>query len=288
MKNIRDLVELISLNKVDKNTFVGDNYKTPWKRVFGGQVLAQALHAAYQTVPEDRVAHSMHGYFILTGDIEEPIRYEVDITRDGGSFSTRRVRAIQHDRDIFVMAASFQLRQEGFDHQITMPNVLPPEVLLPDEDQLISLKETNPSLYRRLTAIYPNPIEFRSVENVHSKHLVHPQPFRNVWMKSNDEIELDLPMQHQILAYASDFKLLGTSALPHLEKADESNLFFASLDHAIWFHRDFKIDDWMLYSMDSPSASNARGFARGSIFNRSGELVASVVQEGLIRQMKNK
>lgn len=286
MKSIKELINLLTLEKINSTTFQGQNYKTPWERVFGGQVLAQALHAAYQTVPKDRYAHSMHGYFILTGDIHEPIRYEVDITRDGGSFSTRRVRAIQNGKDIFVMASSFQLRQDGFDHQITMPNVLPPEVLLPDEDQLISLKETNPSLYRRLTAIYPNPIEFRSVENVHSKYLVHPQPFRNVWMKSHDEIELDLPMQQQILAYASDFKLLGTSALPHLQKADESKLFFASLDHAIWFHRDFRIDDWLLYSMDSPSASNARGFSRGNIFNRSGKLIASVVQEGLIRQMK--
>ncbi|NNF33092.1 MAG: acyl-CoA thioesterase II, partial [Saprospiraceae bacterium] len=157
MKSIDELIDLLTLEQLDTTTFQGQNYKTPWKRVFGGQVLAQALHAAYQTVPADRYAHSMHGYFILTGDIQEPIRYEVDITRNGGSFSTRRVRAIQHDRDIFVMASSFQLQQEGFDHQITMPNVLPPEVLLPDEDQLISLKETNPSLYRRLTAIYPNP-----------------------------------------------------------------------------------------------------------------------------------
>ena len=288
MKNIDELVDLLTLEKINSSTFVGQNYKTPWKRVFGGQVLAQALHAAYQTVPVDRYAHSMHGYFILTGDIDEPIRYEVDITRDGGSFSTRRIRAIQHSRDIFVMASSFQLQQEGFDHQITIPNVLPPEVLLPDEEQLLSIKESNPALYRRLTVIYPNAIEFRPVENFYGGHMDHPQPFRNVWMRSKEKVELTLPQQHQILAYASDFKLLGTSALPHMGKVDESKLFFASLDHALWFHRDFRIDDWLLYSMDSPSASNARGFSRGSIFNRSGKLIASVVQEGLIREMKIK
>ena len=286
MHKIKDLVDLITLEKIDDCTFRGDNYKTPWKRVFGGQVLGQALHAAYQTVPDDRFAHSMHGYFILAGDVDEPIVYEVDTIRDGGSFTTRRVVAIQKGRAIFNMAASFQLRQDGFDHQITMPNVLPPEVLLPDFEQIKSLKETHPDLYHRMKVIYPNAIDFRPVEKFNPEK--EGRPFRHVWFKSNESIELDLPMQHQMLAYASDYNLLTTAALPHQTKIDRSRLFFASLDHAIWFHRDFKIDDWLLYATDSPSAGNARGFSRGNVFTKEGKLVASVVQEGLIRTMTKK
>jgi len=272
--------------KTDNCIFRGQNYKTPWKRVFGGQVLGQGLHAAYQTVPDDRIAHSMHGYFILAGDIDVPIIYEVDTIRDGGSFTTRRVVAIQKGRAIFNMAASFQKRQEGFDHQITMPNVLPPNVLLPDFEQIKSLKETHPKLYERMKVIYPNAIDFRPVEKFDPDKAA--RPFRHVWFKSNDKVELDLPMQQQLLAYASDHNLLTTSILPHQTKADRTKFFFASLDHAIWFHRDFRIDDWLLHATDSPSAGNARGFSRGTIFTKEGKLVASVVQEGLIRIMKER
>jgi len=281
MKTIKELVDLLTLEKIDTCTFRGNNYKTPWKRVFGGQVLGQALHAAYQTVPADRFAHSMHGYFILAGDIDVPIVYEVDTIRDGGSFTTRRVVAMQKGRAIFNMATSFQLKQEGFDHQITMPNVLPPEVLLPDYEQIKSLKKTHPKLYQRFKVIYPNAIEFRSVENFNPNK--EAQPYKHIWIKSTEPISVDLPMQQQILAYASDYNLLGTAALPHHAKTDRSQLFFASLDHAIWFHRDFRIDDWLLYATDSPSAGNSRGFSRGNIFTKEGILVASVVQEGLIR-----
>ena len=288
METIKELVELLTLERISETIFKGQNYMTPWKRVFGGQVLGQALHAAYQTVPDDRFAHSLHGYFILTGNINKPITYEVDITRDGGSFTTRRIAAIQEGKAIFVMAASFQLKQEGFDHQISMPNVLPPEVLLPDYEQLKGLEESDPYLYRRLTVIHPNAIEFRPVENYYKTNVKSGQPFRNVWIRSHEKIDLDLPMQHQILAYTSDFKLLGTASLPHLNRADMSKLFFASIDHAMWFHRDFKIDEWLLYAMDSPSASNSRGFSRGNIFDREGKLVASVVQEGLIRKIRTK
>lgn len=283
METIDELIELLTLDKIGENLYQGSNYKTPWKRVFGGQVLGQALHAAYQTVPSDRLAHSMHGYFILAGDIDEPIVYDVDITRDGGSFTTRRVTALQFGKPIFVMASSFQLEQDGFDHQIPVPNVLPPEVLLPDYEQLIKLKESNPELYKRLTVFYPNALEFRPVENYYQSIVNSGRPFRNVWLKSTEKADIGLPMHHQILAYASDFKLLGTAALPHHGKVDRSSLFFASLDHAIWFHREFRIDDWLLYAMDSPSASNSRGFSRGNIFNKEGVLVASVAQEGLMR-----
>jgi len=286
MENIKELVELITLEQIADRVYQGHNYITPWRRVFGGQVLGQALHAAYQTVPADRYAHSMHGYFILAGDVEKPIVYEVDTIRDGGSFTTRRVVAKQDGVPIFNMAASFQLQQEGFDHQISMPNVLPPDALLNDYDQIQHLQEAHPKLYKRLTIIHPNAIEFRPVENFYKGMPKQRQPYRHVWFKSREQCTLDLPMQHQLLAYASDYNLLTTAAVPHLSEALRSELFFASLDHAIYFHRDFKIDDWLLYATDSPSAGGSRGFSRGNIFDEEGRLIASVVQEGLIRKIK--
>lgn len=286
MKTVEELVNLLTLKQIDENSFEGQNYQTPWKRVFGGQVLGQSLHAAYQTVPTDRFAHSFHGYFILAGNVDIPVVYEVDTIRDGGSFSTRRVVAKQAGKTIFIMAASFQLQQEGFDHQITMPNVLPPEVLLPDYEQAKIFREEHPELYRRLTTIHPNAIEFRPVERFNPNGTSSGRPYRHVWIKAQEKVDLPLPMQQQMLAYASDYNLLGTAAIPHLHKADYNSLFFASLDHAMYFHRDFRIDDWLLYALDSPSASNSRGFSRGNIFNQAGRLVSSVVQEGLIREMR--
>jgi len=284
MKTVKELIKLLTLERVDEHTYVGSNYVTPWGRVFGGQVLGQSLHAAYQTVPEDRFAHSMHAYFILAGDVNEPITYEVDTIRDGGSFTTRRVVAKQKGRAIFNMAASFQLQQEGFNHQVSMPNVLPPGVLLPDVEQYAPLKETLPGLYKRLMSMHPNAIEFRPVESL--EMMQRADPFRHVWIKTKEKTEVDLPMQHQMLAYASDYNLLTTAARPHFEKVLMQPVFFASLDHAMWFHCDFRMDEWLLYAIDSPSASNSRGFSRGTLFNQSGKLVASVVQEGLMRQMK--
>jgi acyl-CoA thioesterase II len=285
METIEQLVNLLTLEKLSEGRYLGSNYMTPWKRVFGGQVLGQSLHAAYQTVPQDRIAHSMHGYFILTGDIEQPIEYEVDIVRDGGSFTTRRVVAIQKGKAIFVMSASFQKQQEGFDHQITIPNVLPPEVLLPDYDQIKDLQYSDPMLYKRLTIIHPNAIEFRPVENYYTGNINATKPYRHVWFKAKEKATYDIRMQHQLLAYASDYNLLTTAVIPHLEEAKNANLFYASLDHAIWFHREFNIDEWLLYATDSPSASNSRGLSRGSIFTKDGILIASVAQEGLIRKM---
>jgi len=286
MENIKELVALITLEKVQDNKYVGHNYKTPWGRVFGGQVLGQSLHAAYQTVPDDRLAHSMHGYFILPGDTNEPITYEVDQVRDGKSFTTRRVVAMQKGRAIFTMAASFQLKQDGFEHQISAPNVLPPQSLLNDYEQIAHLKDSNPELYYKLTIIHPNAIEFRPVENFYKGDQRRAQPYRHVWFKSKEEATYSLPVQHQLLAYASDYNLLTTAAVPHLDKLKRKNMFFASIDHAIWFHRDFKIDDWLLYATESPSAGGSRGFSRGNIFDQDGRLVAGVVQEGLIREFK--
>ena len=285
MKTVKELIELLTLEQIDDCRFQGTNYRTPWKRVFGGQVLGQALHAAYQTVPADRLAHSIHAYFILGGDIDVPIVYEVDTIRDGGSFTTRRVVAFQKDRAIFNMSASFQLKQEGFDHQIVAPNVLPAQVLLSDIEQLEAIKEDAPEQYRRLKSIRPSPIEFRPVEKYDPHNLSAGRPYRHIWFKTAEPIEVALPMQHQLLAYASDYSLLGTAAIPHQAEIKNSDMFFASLDHSMWFHRELRMDDWLLYAMDSPSASNSRGFARGSVFDQKGRLVASVAQEGLIRQM---
>ena len=286
MTTINELIELLTLKPMEENTFLGQNYLAPWGRVFGGQVLAQSLHAAYQTVPPDRIAHSMHGYFILVGKLDIPIVYEVDTIRDGGSFTTRRVVAKQDGKAIFNMAASFQALEDGVNHQITMPNVISPEKLITSLEQIEDIKTQNPNAYNRLKMVIPEVFQFKPVERVTSKLSKNSKPSNHIWIKTAQKGTLDLPMQHQILAYASDYNLLTTATLPHRETLNRTNAFYASLDHAIWFHRSFDIQDWLLYALDSPSASNARGFARGNIFSSNGELVASVAQEGLIRQLK--
>lgn len=284
MQTISDLIGLLTLKKIDNTIFEGENYQAPWGRVFGGQVLGQALHAAYQTVPEERIAHSLHGYFILGGDLKYPIRYEVDTIRNGGSFTTRRVVAKQNGKAIFNMAASFQVKADGVDHQIPMPNLIPPEKLTTSLEQLEEIKEAYPSAYQRLKAIQPKVFNFKPVEKFTTQLAKNGSPFFNTWLRTSEKASVDLRMQHQLLAYASDYNLLTTATLPHREQLNKGKTFYASLDHAIWFHRDFDIQNWLLYSMDSPSASNSRGFARGSVFDRKGVLVASVAQEGLMRQ----
>jgi len=284
MQSIEELIDLLTLESIEENIFRGQNYQAPWKRVFGGQVLAQALHAAYNTVPEDRFVHSLHAYFILAGDINQPIVYDVDRIRDGGSFTTRRVVAIQKGRAIFNAAASFQLEQEGLEHQVAMPNVPPPETLLSDADLIAPLKKTNPELHRRY--FHERPIEFRPVEKLDIINPRKSRPFRHVWFKAKGTLPDSKRVHQEVLAYASDYNLLMTASLPHVEEVNRSELFFASLDHAMWFHHDFRADEWLLYALDSPSASNSRGFTRGNIFTRDGKLIASVVQEGLIRQIR--
>jgi len=284
MQSLSELIGLLNLKKIDNTIFEGENYQAPWGRVFGGQVLGQSLHAAYQTVPEERIAHSLHGYFILGGDLQYPIRYEVDTIRNGGSFTTRRVVAKQNEKAIFNMAASFQVKAEGVDHQIPMPNLIPPEKLNTSLEQLEEIKEAHPNAYQRLKAIQPRVFNFKPVEKFTTQLAKNGSPFFHTWLRTSEKAEIDLRMQHQLLAYASDYNLLTTATLPHREQLNKGKTFYASLDHAIWFHRDFDIQNWLLYSMDSPSASNSRGFARGSVFDRKGVLVASVAQEGLMRQ----
>ena len=276
---------MLTLEKIDDNTFVGVNYETPWGRVFGGQVLGQSLYAAYQTVPKDRFAHSMHAYFILGGQLGIPIQYEVDSIRDGKSFTTRRVVAKQNGVPIFNMSASFHKNEKGVDHQIPMPNLIKPESLDTSRDEIKVLEKFAPKIYNRLKSVLPKVFDIRSVESFLTKYSKNGSPFDNLWFKTSEVLDQkNTAIHHQILAYASDYNLLSTATFPHREELNNKNIFYTSLDHALWFHRDFRIDQWLLYAMDSPSASNSLGFARGSIFNKKGELIASVAQEGLIRE----
>ena len=283
MKNLDELIDLLTLEEIDKCLFRGNSYVTSWRRVFGGQVLGQALNAAYRTVPEDRLAHSLHGYFILPGDVDRDIIYQVDVLRDGGSFTTRRVTASQGGRAIFIMAASFQLKQEGIDHQNEMPATKSPENLMTDIQQAEVLKQFAPELAEKLKGRAQNAIEFRPVEHLGFDDSIPGVTHRNVWMKINGENKYPIPLQHQMLAYASDYDLLLSAVYPHRNEIDMNNIFVASLDHAMWFHRDFDFSEWLLYNIDSPSASNSRGMGYGRIFTSEGQLISTVIQEGLIR-----
>ena len=286
MNSVDELLELLNLEEIDLNLYRGQNYQAPWGRVFGGQVLGQALHAAYETVPDNRIAHSLHGYFILTGDVSKPVLYDMETLRDGGSFTTRRVTAKQHGKAIFNLAASFKTPRKGLDHQIEMPQVPPPEELKSDIELIEGYKESNPKLYKAFSN--ERPIEFRPVEQMDYLNQEKKEPFRHVWLKAKGQLPDDLRSHQEVLAYASDYNLLGTSLLPHRDEAMYGTYFLASLDHAMWFHRPFRVDEWLLYVLDSPSASNSLGFNRGSIFNRDGVLVASVTQEGLMAPMRKK
>ena len=283
MQQVSELLDLLDLERLEVNLFRGESSSIGSPRVFGGQVLAQSLSAAMRTVPEDRFVHSLHGYFVLPGSVEQPIVFEVDRIRDGGSFTTRAVKAIQNGAAIFHLTASFQKDQQGYDHQIDMPEVKPPGELVSYEGMAKQYGDALPDNIRKLLSI-KRPLEFRPVEFLNPFAQEKYDPFRNVWLKSNGDMG-DRRREHSlVLAYASDYNLLTTALLPHGKAVDTRNIQMASLDHAMWFHRPFRADDWLLYSIDSPSASGARGFTRGNIFDADGRLVASVVQEGLVRR----
>ncbi len=276
-----DLIDLLKLERIEDNIFRGDSRDIGSAQVFGGQVLGQALSAAQHTV-EERVAHSLHAYFLRRGDMNAPIIYEVDRARDGGSFSTRRVVAIQHGRPIFNLAASFQNPEPGLNHQADKPDVPGPEGLEDLGDVARAHLEKLPEKLRRFMT-EKRPFEFRPVEPV-SLGIPDPQPpVKHVWIKAVESLPDDLALHQNLLAYVSDFELLGTSTLPHGLPFGQGKVIMASLDHALWFHREFRIDEWLLYAMDSPNAAGARGFARGQLFTEDGTLVASTAQEGLIR-----
>jgi acyl-CoA thioesterase-2 len=278
---LEDLISLLKLERIEDNIFRGDSRDIGSAQVFGGQVLGQALSAAQHTV-EARVVHSLHAYFLRRGDMKAPIIYEVDRARDGGSFSNRRVVAIQHGRPIFNFAASFQEPEPGLDHQDGMPQVPGPDGLKDFSDIEPALLQRIPEKMRRYLTD-KRPFEFRPVEPV---DLLEPEcrpPQKHVWIRTVDQLPTDPALHRSLLAYVSDYELLGTSTLPHGLPFGRGKVIMASLDHALWFHREVRIDDWLLYSMDSPNASGARGLARGQIFTRSGDLVASTAQEGLVR-----
>ena len=281
VKALASLLELLDLEVLDPNIFRGVSPKDRWQRVFGGQVLGQALVAAARTV-EDRQCHSMHAYFLRAGDPKTPILYEVDRSRDGHSFSARRVVAIQNGVPIFTMSASFERAEAGLEHQIAMPEVPQPESLKTEQQWRSEIVSQLPEQVRGWF-LRVRPIEIRPVEPPNRFAKGKYPPRQIVWFRAAAPMP-DAPALHQcVLAYASDMTLLDTSLLPHGFNLFSGELQLASLDHAMWFHRPFRADDWLLYVQDSPSAAQSRSFNRGEIFRRDGALVASVAQEGLVR-----
>jgi len=278
---IADLLNLLELEQLEVNLFRGESRDIGSPQVFGGQVLGQALTAASATVT-GRVVHSLHAYFLRRGDFNAPIVYQVDRSLDGHSFANRRVVAIQHGEQIFNMAASFQVVEEGLDHQVAMPQVPSPESL---DDQTSLPHEIGRHLPERLRQFLaqPRPFVFRIVHSATGN-----EPMRQVWFKAVGQLPDDERLHRNLLAYASDFFLLGTSMLPHRSSELPGRLVMASLDHAMWFHRSLRVDDWLLYALESPSASGARGFAQAGIFSRDGRLVATTAQEGLVRIKRGK
>ncbi len=278
---LADLLHLLELERIEANIFRGESRDLGGARVFGGQVLGQALTAASYTV-DGRDVHSLHAYFLHPGDVNAPIVYHVDRARDGRSFSNRRVVAIQHGRQIFNMTASFQVPEEGLEHQAEMPAVPGPDGLADvreiPEDVLSLVPE---KMHRFLT--HERPFEIRPVEPIQILRPQPTEPRRHVWLKAVGALPDDPHLHRNLLAYVSDYQLVGTATLPHAVSFVSGNLQMASLDHAMWFHRPFRIDEWLLYVMESPSASGARGLALGRFFTADGKLVASTAQEGLIR-----
>ena len=280
--HVDDLLSLLDLEPLEVNIYRGQNRDIGTGRVFGGQVFAQALVAARRTVDGAREAHSVHGYFILPGDLEVPIVYFVDRLRDGTSFTTRRVTAIQHGRAIFNLSVSFHIDETGVEHQEPMPSAPPAEQLVTELDLIRALESRIPPS-RRTVLTQDRPIDFRPVVPLDPFNPKPLTPVRHVWFKAYGELPDD-PLLHQaVLAYASDHGLLGTALLPHGLSLWSPGMQLASLDHSLWMHRSFRVDEWLLYAMDSPVAAGARGFVRGSIYSRDGALVASVAQEGLMR-----
>ena len=279
---VATLMETLDLETLEVNLFRGRSPQVGWQRVFGGQVIGQSLVAATRTV-EDRSVHSLHGYFIRPGDPSVPIIYEVDPYRDGRSFTTRRVVAIQHGKPIFSMAASFHVAEDGLDHQFDMPDVPAPEDLPSEKELVARFSDAIPEMIRKYWE-RDRPIELRPVALRNYLEPVPSEPFQQVWIRASDTLPDDDALHQCVLAYASDMTLLDTALISHGRTLFDRDLQLASLDHALWFHRTFRADEWLLYSQDSPSSSNALGFTRGSIFTRDGKLVASVAQEGLIRQ----
>jgi acyl-CoA thioesterase-2 len=280
------LIRQLDLERLEANFFRGQSKDLGGRSVFGGQVIGQALVAAERTV-EGRTPHSLHAYFLLPGDVAAPIVYEVDRIRNGRSFSARRVQAIQHGHPILSMIASFQVREVGLEHAAPMPEVPPPEALTPSAELREAwLAEAGP-VHPRVAEVLrrPSAIEFRAVEPQSPLRPTPGEPRQAHWFRAVDRVPDDPWLHRSLLAYASDYALIGAALRPHGRSWYQETMVVASLDHALWFHRPARIDEWLLYAQDSPSAQSARGLARGLVYDRSGRLVASVVQEGLMRDV---
>jgi acyl-CoA thioesterase-2 len=281
---LEELVQQLALERIEQNLFRGQSQDLGWGTVFGGQVLGQALSAATQTVPPERRVHSLHAYFLLPGDVSKPIVYDVDAIRDGSSFTTRRVVAIQSGRAIFNLAASFQKQEPGFVHQASMPEAPEPLSVPTEQARLLELGERLPRHLREQLDV-PRPFDLRPVEVPDDP--ITPSalaPARRVWIRAVGQLPDDPALHASLLAYASDFGFVSTALMPHAVTVHSPGMQVASLDHVMWFHQPFRVDDWLLYVIDSPAAHGARGLVRGSIFTRDGRLVASTAQEGLMRQ----
>jgi acyl-CoA thioesterase II len=280
---LEDLLSILDLESLEDNLFRGRSPQQAWQRVYGGQILGQALVAAVRTVPAERIAHSLHAYFLLPGDLARPIIYGVERVRDGGSFTTRRVTATQHGRAMFVMSVSFHRMEAGLDHQRPMPKVPLPEELPSEAELKARLIEKLPETMRKYWDS-ERPIELRPLDVSRYVTRTTRALEQSVWMRATGRLPDDLALHQCVLAYASDFSLLDTALIAHGKLMFDKDMQLASLDHALWFHRPFRADDWLFYTQESPSSHGARGYCRGDIFTRDGVLVASVAQEGLMRQ----
>ncbi|KAA9000051.1 acyl-CoA thioesterase II [Affinibrenneria salicis] len=280
---LQRLLNLLNLEKIEQGLFRGQSEDLGLRQVFGGQVVGQALSAAGQTIPEGRVIHSFHSYFLLPGDSQKAIVYDVQTLRDGNSFSARRVSAIQNGQPIFYMTASFQQPEDGFEHQNSMPGVPPPESLKSEQE---IAQQMAPLLPEKLRAAFTaeRPIEMRPVKFHNPLRGEVDQPVRYVWCRASGPMPEDAPVHQYLLGYASDCNFLLTALQPHGVGFLEPGMQVATIDHSMWFHRPFRLDDWLLYAVESPSASGGRGFVRGQFYDRQGVLVASSVQEGVIRR----
>ncbi|MFC5384904.1 acyl-CoA thioesterase II [Aquamicrobium segne] len=278
-----ELISILDLERLEHNLFRGRSPESDWQRVFGGQTIAQALVAAHRTVEEDRHIHSLHAYFMLPGDIKVPIIYTVERIRDGGSFTTRRVVASQHGHAIFSLEASFQKDEIGLEHQIPMPLDVPEPDLLLSQAQLLERFGKNVPEWVSRYWQRPRPLEMKPVMLEHYTSREKLEPRQNIWIRTTGSVPDDRVLQCAVLAYLSDMTLLDTSTFAHGRAVFDSEIQAASLDHAMWFHRPNRLDDWILYTQDSPSTRGGRGFTRGELFARDGTLIASVAQEGLIR-----
>ena len=283
-KVLDDLVKLLALERIEENLYRGQSQDLGWGTVFGGQVLGQALSAAVHTTPVERHVHSLHAYFLRPGNVSMPIVYDVDRIRDGSSFTTRRVVAIQAGRPIFNLSASFQLDEPGLEHQDDMPEAPPPESCPTEQERYAKFAHRLPSPMRE-RAVAERPFELRTTDPDDDPFAPSPRPPRRmIWVKATARLPDDPALHRYLLAYVSDFSFVTTSLIPHGITWITPGFQLASIDHVMWFHRPFRVDDWLLHVVESPSASGSRGMVRGRVFSRDGKLVASTAQEGLVRK----